>query len=95
MHWTPAVGCLKESGASFVDYIATYDPKSRAVTKLAVRGLASTRGFSPHGIDVVPYASHPDVLFGYLVSHSVPLRNGQGHVCGSCTQGRENEILPI
>jgi arylesterase/paraoxonase len=76
-HWTPAVGRLNETGASFDDYVATYDPKSRTVTKLSVRGFSSTRGLSLHGMDVVPSASDPDMLFVYLVNHRAPMRNGK------------------
>ncbi|KAF5321192.1 hypothetical protein D9619_001339 [Psilocybe cf. subviscida] len=76
-HWTPAVGRLNETGASFDDYVATYDPKSRVVTKLTVRGFSSTRGLSLHGMDVVPSATDSDMLFVYLVNHRAPLRNGK------------------
>ncbi|KAF4620609.1 hypothetical protein D9613_000255 [Agrocybe pediades] len=74
-HWTPAVGRLNETGASFDDYVATYDPKTKAITRLKVKGFESTRGLSLHGMDVVPSSSNPSDLFVYLVNHRAPLGN--------------------
>ncbi|KAF9482221.1 calcium-dependent phosphotriesterase [Pholiota conissans] len=72
-HWTPAVGRLNESGASFNDYVATYDPKTAAITKLKVVGFKSTRGLSLHGMDVVHSSANPSELFVYLVNHRAPI----------------------
>jgi len=74
-HWTPAVSRLNETGASFDDYVATYDPKTGVVTRLTVKGFESTRGLSLHGMDVVPSTSNPSDLFVYLVNHRAPLGN--------------------
>ncbi|KAF8198075.1 hypothetical protein BJ912DRAFT_845748 [Pholiota molesta] len=72
-HWTPAVGRLNETGASFNDYVATYDPKTSAITRLSVANFSSTRGLSLHGMDVVPSSENPAELFLYLVNHRAPI----------------------
>ena len=73
VHWTPAVSRLNATGASRDDYVAIYDPKSSAVTRLEVAGFSSTRGLSLHGMDVVPSSTNPSDLFIYLVNHRAPL----------------------
>ncbi|KAF8971107.1 serum paraoxonase/arylesterase [Flammula alnicola] len=72
-HWTPTVDRLNETGASFNDYVATYDPETSVVTRLKVNDFASTRGLSLHGMDVVPSSADPSELFLYLVNHRAPL----------------------
>ncbi|KAF5385826.1 hypothetical protein D9615_002466 [Tricholomella constricta] len=74
--WTPAVGRLNVSGASFNDYVATYDHASSRITRLKVKNFESQRGLSLHGMDVVPSSSNPSELFVYLINHRAPL-NGQ------------------
>ncbi|KIM45407.1 hypothetical protein M413DRAFT_17405 [Hebeloma cylindrosporum] len=72
VHWTPTVGRLNATGASRSDYVAIYDPKSSAVTRLEVVDFSSTRGLSLHGMDVVPSSANPSDLFIYLVNHRAP-----------------------
>ncbi|KAF9526571.1 serum paraoxonase/arylesterase [Crepidotus variabilis] len=72
-HWTPAVNRFNVTGASFNDYIATYDPKSSKITRLKMFNFNSERGFSSHGMDVVPSATSADELFVYLINHRAPL----------------------
>ncbi|KAF9527376.1 hypothetical protein CPB83DRAFT_403804 [Crepidotus variabilis] len=72
-HWTPAATRLNATGASFSDYIATYDPRSSKVTRLKMTNFNSERGFSAHGMDIVPSATGADELYVYLVNHRAPL----------------------
>jgi hypothetical protein len=72
VHWTPGVGRLNATGASRDDYVATYNPKTSAITRLEVQGFESPRGLSLHGMDVVPSSSNPSELFVYLVNHRAP-----------------------
>lgn len=67
------MGRLNESGASFNDYVATYDPKTSAITRLSVTNFTSTRGLSLHGMDVVPSSENAAELFLYLVNHRAPI----------------------
>ncbi|KAG9102547.1 hypothetical protein FRC06_001821 [Ceratobasidium sp. 370] len=55
------------------DYVATYEPRARKVTKLNVLGLADTRGLNLHGMDIVPDERDSTVLWVYLVNHRPPL----------------------
>jgi arylesterase/paraoxonase len=55
------------------DYVATYEPRSRQVTKLEVLGFAEPRGLNLHGMDVVPDERDPELLWVYLVNHRPPL----------------------
>jgi len=75
VHWTPAVSALNETGASFNDYVASYDPKTSRITRFKVVEFKSDRGLSLHGMDVVPSSSDPSELFVYLVNHRAPLGN--------------------
>ncbi|KAG5643602.1 hypothetical protein DXG03_000610 [Asterophora parasitica] len=79
--WTPAVGRLNASGASFNDYVATYDPATSRITRLNIKNFGSERGLSLHGMDVVPSSSNPSELFVYLINHRAPLDpNSAPHV---------------
>ncbi|KAG8694762.1 hypothetical protein FRC09_009614, partial [Ceratobasidium sp. 395] len=55
------------------DYVATYNPDSRIITKLEVLNFAEPRGLSVHGMDVVPDERDSDLLWVYLVNHRPPL----------------------
>jgi arylesterase/paraoxonase len=55
------------------DYVATYEPRSRKVTKLEVLGFAEPRGLNLHGMDVVPDEHDPELLWVYLVNHRPPM----------------------
>ncbi|KAG8747128.1 hypothetical protein FRC10_002177 [Ceratobasidium sp. 414] len=55
------------------DYVATYEPRARKVTKLNILGLADTRGLNLHGMDVVPDERDSGLLWMYLVNHRPPL----------------------
>ncbi|KAG8748751.1 hypothetical protein FRC12_013803 [Ceratobasidium sp. 428] len=55
------------------DYVATYNPDSRIITKLEVLNFAEPRGLSVHGMDVVPDEQDSDLLWVYLVNHRPPL----------------------
>ncbi|KDR75055.1 hypothetical protein GALMADRAFT_523479 [Galerina marginata CBS 339.88] len=72
-HWVPATNQLNETGASTEDYVATYDPATSRITRLTMPDFNNGRGFSSHGMDVVPSDADPTVLFIYLVNHRVPL----------------------
>jgi len=66
--WTPSMGRLDDSGPPSNDYVATYDPKTSRVTRLAT----TFTGLSVHGMDVVPNAKDPSELYVYLVNHRRP-----------------------
>lgn len=68
------MGRLNESGGSFTDYVATYDPRRSRITRLTVTDFPNAdRGLSLHGMDVVPSASDPSLLYIYLVNHRAPV----------------------
>ncbi|KAG8743252.1 hypothetical protein FRC10_012296 [Ceratobasidium sp. 414] len=74
--WTPAMEALNASAVRAKiaqDYIATYDPRSRTVTKLDLQGFSDPRGLNVHGMDVVPDERNPDMLWVYVVNHRPPL----------------------
>jgi arylesterase/paraoxonase len=73
VHWTPALVYLNETGASFNDYVASYDPKTSRITRFKVVNFESDRGLSLHGMDVVPSSSNASELLVYLVNHRAPL----------------------
>ena len=75
LHWIPGVGRLNATGASWDDYVATYDPKTSTITRLDALGFESPRGLSLHGMDVVPSAADPSELFIFLVNHRAPLND--------------------
>ncbi|KAG8711452.1 hypothetical protein FRC09_020585, partial [Ceratobasidium sp. 395] len=57
------------------DYVATYEPQSRRVTKLKVLGLMDPRGLNLHGMDVVQDERDSALLWVYLVNHRPPLNS--------------------
>ncbi|KAG9094782.1 hypothetical protein FS749_011830 [Ceratobasidium sp. UAMH 11750] len=75
--WTPAMEALNASAVrakTAQDYIATYDPLSRSITQLDVRGFShEPRGLNVHGMDVVPDNRNPDMLWVYVVNHRTPV----------------------
>lgn len=71
-HWLPTIDHLNLTGASFSDYVATYNPKNKRTTRLQLSNYISNRGLSLHGMDVVPSSNSKD-LFVYLVNHRAPL----------------------
>lgn len=81
--WTPGANRLDAEHASFNDYVATYDPVSRRVTRLKFQNFNSTRGFSSHGMDIVQSSSNPDELFVYLINHRAPLGGQPAHQVGA------------
>ena len=81
-HWLPALETLQEDKVTFEDYIATYDPATGAVTRLTFSGFPTSRGYSSHGLDVVPSAANPRELFVYAVNHRKPV-DGQGKLSGA------------
>lgn len=93
-HWIPAVNRLNVSGASFDDYVATYDHKTSQITHLKIEHFSGTRGLSVHGMDVVPSSSDPSTLFVYLVNHRKPLANQPAHLVGadSCIEIFKTEV---
>jgi len=60
------------ASAAGTGYIATYDPSSKKVTKLAANGFNSYRGLSPFGMDVVPSTHNPDELTIYVTNMRPP-----------------------
>ncbi|KAI0063654.1 calcium-dependent phosphotriesterase [Artomyces pyxidatus] len=71
--WVPALEILSGERTLYDDYIATYDPATSVVRRLILAGFPSGRGFSSHGMDVVPSASNPNELFIYAINHRAPL----------------------
>ncbi|QRV94112.1 hypothetical protein RhiJN_22130 [Ceratobasidium sp. AG-Ba] len=74
--WTPALGHLNATALralSSKDYVATYDPTSRKVTRLDLLGLDDPRGLNVHGMDVVTDEHDPSLVWIYLVNHRPPL----------------------
>ncbi|CAE6479863.1 unnamed protein product [Rhizoctonia solani] len=74
--WMPSMFHLNSSALSertSMDYIATYDPRSHAMTRLEVVGLTDPRGLNVHGLDVVTDEVDSDTLWMYLVNHRPPL----------------------
>ncbi|KAG6820987.1 hypothetical protein H0H93_008616 [Arthromyces matolae] len=78
--WMPGAGRLDADNthASFADFVATYDPASGRIARLQFADFNLTRGFSAHGMDVVPSSSDPLELYVYLVNHRRPLLNQVG-----------------
>ena len=74
-HWLPTMSQLNSTGASTKDYVAIYNPTTSDITRLTTPDFNNGRGLSVHGMDVVPSASDPDVLFVYLINHRIPLGN--------------------
>jgi hypothetical protein len=72
--WLPALTVLEEDKIAFNDYIATYDTKTGTVKRLAFKGFPTPQGYSSHGLDVVPSASNPDMLYVYAINHRKPIR---------------------
>ncbi|KAF9568249.1 calcium-dependent phosphotriesterase [Agrocybe pediades] len=72
-HWIPAANQLNATGASNKDYVATYDPATSRITRLATPDFNNGRGLSLHGMDVVPSESNLNELFIYLVNHRTPI----------------------
>jgi len=71
VQWLPAMNRFNATGQPGPDYVATYNPRTSTVSRLDVTNLPS-RGFSSHGMDVVPSSSNPNELFLYLVNHRTP-----------------------
>jgi arylesterase / paraoxonase len=63
---------ILNASARVVDYVATYDPATSKVTRLAFSGFTGARGYSSHGMDVVPSATNPNELFVYLINQRPP-----------------------
>lgn len=82
-HWTPAVGRLNSTGASYNDYVAIYDPLTSRVTHLQANGYDGARGLSLHGMDVVPSSTDSSELYIYLVNHRKPLGDQPAHIVGA------------
>ena len=70
--WIPGLTVFEEDNAAFDDYIATYDTKTGSVKRLAFEGFPTSQGYSSHGLDVVPSASNPEVLYVYAINHRRP-----------------------
>ncbi len=81
-HWLPALAVFQEDKVPFDDYIATYDPATDAVTRLAFSGFPTSQGYGAHGLDVVPSAADPRELFVYAINHRKPV-HGQGKLVGA------------
>jgi hypothetical protein len=73
-HWIPALSVLEEDNIPFNDYIATYDTTTGSVKRLAFRGFPTPQGYSSHGLDVVPSASNPEMLYVYAINHRKPVQ---------------------
>ncbi|KAI9442366.1 hypothetical protein H4582DRAFT_1928015 [Lactarius indigo] len=81
-HWIPALTILKEDKHTFNDYIATYDPKTGSVKRLAFERFPTSQGYSSHGLDIVPSGSNPEELYVYAVNHRKPVQ-GLGKEVGA------------
>ncbi|KAF9482226.1 calcium-dependent phosphotriesterase [Pholiota conissans] len=82
-HWIPAMEQFNTTGASFDDYVATYDPTTSRITRLTTTDFHSERGLSLHGIDVVASTLHSEHLYIYLVNHRKPLGNVSAYAVGA------------
>ncbi|TFK75385.1 serum paraoxonase/arylesterase [Pluteus cervinus] len=71
--WLPAGERFNLTGRSTTDFVATYDPTTKVVTRLQTTDFQSARGLSLHGMDVVPSSTDPKRLLVYLVNHRAPL----------------------
>jgi len=71
--WTPALNRLDGAGSGS-DYLATYDPQKRKVTRLTLTGFVESRKFSSHGLDVVSSSTNPGELWVYAINHRKPLK---------------------
>ncbi|CEL61061.1 hypothetical protein RSOLAG1IB_04301 [Rhizoctonia solani AG-1 IB] len=70
--WMPTLDALNATSVlnrSAQDYLATYDTKTGAITRLTINGLTDPRGLNLHGMDVVPDETNPNTLWIYLVNH--------------------------
>jgi arylesterase / paraoxonase len=81
-HWLPALGVFEEDPVALDDYIATYDPATGAVTRLAFEGFPTPQGYSSHGMDVVPSTSNSTELYVYAINHRRPVQ-GSGKKVGA------------
>jgi hypothetical protein len=62
--------------------VATYDPRTSEISRLEAMNMPS-RGFSSHGMDVVPSSSNPNELFLYLINHRTPVDGRDARVVGA------------
>lgn len=62
--------------------MATYDPRTSEISRLEAMNMPS-RGFSSHGMDVVPSSSNPNELFLYLINHRTPVDGRDARVVGA------------
>lgn len=76
------MGHYNTTGHPSSDYIATYDPRTSTVSRLDVTNMPS-RGFSSHGMDVVPSSSNPNELYLYLINHRPPVDGRDARVVGA------------
>lgn len=62
---------FEKFNASFAgnDYIATYNPTTHNIQRLTFENFSGSKGFSAHGMDVVPSAEDSTTLYVYLVNH--------------------------
>ncbi|KAJ1304411.1 hypothetical protein OPQ81_005559 [Rhizoctonia solani] len=70
--WMPTLDALNATAVltrSTPDFLATYNMKTGAITRLTVKGFADPRGLNLHGMDVVPDETDPTRLWIYLVNH--------------------------
>lgn len=81
-HWIPALTVLEEDKITFNDYIATYDTTTGSVKRLTFKGFPTSQGYSSHGLDVVPSASNPEMLYVYAINHRKPVQ-GLGKKVGA------------
>ena len=81
-YWLPALAVLEEDKLAFDDYIATYDTATGFVKRLAFEGFPTSQGYSSHGLDIVPSASDPEVLYVYAINHRKPVQ-GLGKKVGA------------
>jgi arylesterase/paraoxonase len=72
--WTPAAERLSTAGRSSADYLATYDPLTKTITKLTFDKYYAypAHGFSAHGMDVVQSKYDKNELFIYAINHRLP-----------------------
>lgn len=72
--WLPAVGHLNASGVALGDgHVATYEISTGKITRLQLEDFpAGPQGLSTHGMDVVPSAQDPSLLYLYMVNHRAP-----------------------
>ncbi|GJJ06417.1 hypothetical protein Clacol_000608 [Clathrus columnatus] len=72
--WEPGTGRLNATGRSLTDYIATYDPSTSRITRLALTNFPFIEPLSLQGFDVVTSETNSSELLLFLINHRPPTK---------------------